>query len=209
LDSRLAELLSNIQNNIQPFHIHDILDLFPSSSDRDLLVGVPTPDPSPCKPQDAISLSHLVNEDYRHLHNGMPSPMDECDNLMNIHPSQSSDASVLKRKLDGTTEELAFPCKKVSVSLPDKANVMDLDVTTIPTMGTPTKTTMTPTKVSSQVKLSKAEREALKLEKAKERDLERQKREAEKLKREEERVKREEEKLRKEEERVKKVVLCD
>lgn len=109
--------------------------------------------------------------------------MDECDHLTNIDPSPSSDAS-LKRKSDGTADELTFPCKKVAVSPIPKPIV--LDVSTTPTNN-----------VVNQVKLSKAEREALKAEKAKEREMERQKREADKVKREEERLKREDERLKK------------
>jgi hypothetical protein len=115
--------------------------------------------------------------------------MDEYDNLTNIDRSPSSDTSVLKRKLDGSTDELTFPCKRVAVSPAEKTTI--LDVSTLDVTTTPTKSGLTP------VKLNKAEREWLKTEKIKEREMERQKREAEKLKREEERVKREEKRLKK------------
>ena len=117
--------------------------------------------------------------------------MDECNNLVNI---DSSDTIILKRKLDGSSEELSFPCKKIAISLANKLNGSDGSMTPIaPSM--------------PQTKLTKAEREALKMEKAKERELERQKREQERQKREEEREqekqKREEERQKREEERQK------
>ena len=119
--------------------------------------------------------------------------MDECNNLVNIDPS---DATILKRKLDGSSEELSFPCKKIAMSPPNKANGSD---------GSMTSTTPS----VPQIKLTKAEREVLRMEKAKERELERQKREQERQKREEEREqekqKREEERQKREEERLKKV----
>ena len=121
----------------------------------------------------------------------MPSPMDDCDNRMNIDTSPSTE---LKRKLDGSEDDLSFPCKKTSVS-PISIKVNG-DV----------EESMTPSKNGTgiQVKLSKAEKEALRVEKAKER-------EAERLKKEQERVKREEEKRKREEERLKKVscLMCD
>jgi hypothetical protein len=126
--------------------------------------------------------------------------MDECDNLMNIDTPPSSDAPVLKRKLDPSAEELTFPCKKVAVSPVEKPIIQDVPMTPIK-QHTLTNTTSTSVAVSqaaaSQVKLSKAEREAVKAEKAKEKEMERLKREAEKSKREEERLKREEERLKK------------
>jgi hypothetical protein len=126
-------------------------------------------------------------ESYHQITNGMPSPMDECDHLMNIDPMPMNDASILKRKLDGSSEELSFPCKKIAASPVEKLNVSEVSMATM----TPTKT------VPTQPKLTKAERDALKLEKAKEREVERQKREQEKQKREEEKSKREEERLKK------------
>jgi hypothetical protein len=107
--------------------------------------------------------------------------MDECDNLVNI---DTTDTHLLKRKLDGSSEELSFPCKKIAISPAHKSNPPDVSTT--------------PTTTSElQIKLNKAEREAVKAEKAKERKIERQKREQEKQKREEERQKREEERLKK------------
>jgi len=124
---------------------------------------------------------------HKHPENGMPSPMDENDNRMNIDASPLSDATLQKRKLDGSSEELSFPCKKLAVTpAPAKTNPSDIRMT-------PTKSSM------PQVKLSKAEREALKLLKAQERETER-------LKREEERLRREQEKQRREEQKQKKVV---
>jgi hypothetical protein len=161
--------------------------------------SVPTPSPSPSKPATPLSLSldqvdalNIPCEPYRPdtIH-GMPSPMDECDNLANIEPSpQSPPDGMLKRKLDGSAEEFSFPCKKMAVSPPSlnkSSNSLD---------GT-TNSTCKPASNPAQPKLSKAEREAVKAEKAKERELERQKREAEKAKREEEKVKKEEERVKK------------
>ena len=120
--------------------------------------------------------------------------MDECDNILNIDPS---DTNILKRKLDGLSEELSFPCKKIAVTPPNKSNGLDISMTHT-TLSVP------------QIKLTKAEREVLKMEKAKEREMERQKREQERQKREEEREqekqKREEERQKREEERLKKVL---
>jgi len=116
--------------------------------------------------------------------------MDECANLVNIEPPpQSPPDGILKRKLDGSAEEFAFPCKKMAVSPPslNKSNSSD---------GTANGTHKAPAN-PAQPKLSKAEREAIKAEKAKERDLERQKREAEKAKREEDKQKKEEERIKK------------
>ena len=109
----------------------------------------------------------------------MPSPMDECDNVININPSPSTD---LKRKVDGSLEELIFPCKKIAISQVHKSNSPE-DATT--------------SSAVAQVKLTKAEREVLKMEKAREREMERQKRELERQTREEEKHKREEERLKK------------
>lgn len=108
--------------------------------------------------------------------------MGECDNLVNIEASPANDPTVLKRKLDGSSGEFSFPCKKIAV-LP-KSNSSDI-------LTTP----LTPSAL--QVKLTKAEREAMRMEKAKERDMERQKREQERTKREEEKQKREEERMKK------------
>jgi hypothetical protein len=158
-----------------------------------------TPRSSACKPATPLSLSldqvdalNIPCEPYHPdtIH-GMPSPMDECDNLVNIEPApQSPPDGMLKRKLDGSAEEYSFPCKKMAVSPPSlhkSSNSSD---------GT-TNSTHKPTSNPAQPKLSKAEREAVKAEKAKERELERQKREAEKAKREEEKVKKEEERVKK------------
>ncbi len=115
---------------------------------------------------------------------GMPSPMDECVNVVNIDHTVNDG---LKRKLDDTSDELSFPCKKVAMS-PVKSTTPDLYVAvTTPTSAAP--------------KLSKADRDAQKVEKAKERELERQKKEQEKLRREEEKRRKDEEKRRKDEEK--------
>ena len=115
---------------------------------------------------------------------GMPSPMDECVNVVNIDHTVNDG---LKRKLDDTSDELSFPCKKVAMS-PVKSTTPDLYVAvTTPTSAAP--------------KLSKADRDAQKVEKAKERELERQKKEQEKLRREEEKRRKDEEKQRREQER--------
>lgn len=112
--------------------------------------------------------------------------MDECNNLVNI---DSSDTAILKRKLDGSSEELSFPCKKIAMSPQNKSNCPDGSITsTTPSV--------------PQIKLTKTEREVLKMEKSKERELERLKREQERRMREEER---EQEKQKREEERLKKV----
>ena len=80
--------------------------------------------------------------------------MDECDNILNIDPA---DTTILKRKLDRSSEELSFPCKKIAMSPPSKSNGLDVSMThTIPSV--------------PQIKLTKAECEALKMEKSKERD---------------------------------------
>jgi len=109
--------------------------------------------------------------------------MEECDDIINIDPVQI-DTAILKRKLDGSPEELLFPCKKAAVSPPAKANVTDSLSIPLPNSAPP-------------VKLAKAEREVLKAEKLKIRELERQRREQEKQKREQEKQKREQEKLKK------------
>jgi hypothetical protein len=150
-----------------------------------------TPDPSPSKPLQGIkalikSLTIVKGDPgvFELSVIGMPSPMDECDNVMNIDHTVNDG---LKRKLDGASDELSFPCKKVAIS-PVK-----------PTMPDPHITTTTPTLAAP--KLSKAERDAQKAEKAKERELERLKKEQEKLKREEEKRKKDEEKQKREQER--------
>jgi len=111
----------------------------------------------------------------------MPSPMDECDNLVNIEvPVSSAGDTFLKRKREDSSEELPFICKKAAVSPPSliKSNSAD---------GMANGTYTTAFK-GQQPTLTKAEREALKAEKAKEKELERQKREEEKARREEERI---------------------
>ena len=115
---------------------------------------------------------------------GMPSPMDECVNVMNIDHTVNDG---LKRKLDGTSDELSFPCKKVAMS-PVKPNMPD-----------PHAAATTPT--SAAPKLSKADKDVQKAEKAKERELERQKKDQDKLRREEEKRRKDEEKQRREQER--------
>jgi len=156
-------------------------------SDREPPVSV-----RPFKP-DQQSCGPISSPDfYQHPLNGMPSPMDECDNRMNI--DTTSPSNELKRKLDGSIEELSFPCKKAGVS----------PITITKVNGVIGEELMTPTKNGTsltQVKLSKAEKEALKLEKAREREAERLRREQEKLKREEEKQKREEERQKKQAER--------
>lgn len=126
---------------------------------------------------------------------GMPSPMDECVNVMNIDHTVNDG---LKRKLDGASDELSFPCKKVAMSPVKPTTLLD-----------PHTATTTPT--SAALKLSKADRDAQKAEKAKERELERQKREEEKRRKDEEKQRREQEreedKQKREEERLKKVDL--
>lgn len=115
-------------------------------------------------------------------HGIMPSPMDECDNLVNIEvPPPSALDTILKRKLDDSSEELTFPFKKVAVCPPSlvKSNCSD------GMAKGPHNTASKP----QQPKLTKAEREAVKAEKAREKELERQKREEEKVRREEERIK--------------------
>jgi cell division protein FtsN len=119
----------------------------------------------------------------------MPSPMDECDNVVNIETSPSTDQTLLKRKLDGNSDELSFPCKKVAMSPIPK--LPSPEGATTPTTASPSAS------MGTQVKLTKAERELLKAEKSKEREAERQKREEEKQKREEEKQKREEERVKK------------
>lgn len=125
--------------------------------------------------------------------------MDECDNVMNIDHTVNDG---LKRKLDGPSDELSFPCKKVAMS-PVKPATPDPHV-------------VTTTPIPAAPKLSKAERDAQKAEKARERELERNKKEQEKLRREEDKRRkdeekqkrdqeREEEKQKREEERLKKV----
>jgi hypothetical protein len=169
--------------------LHRALDSSTSSPDKDResFVNILTPDPSPLKSihlEEGIwppphQLIQVPLESYHQITNGMPSPMDECDHLINIDPITTGDTSILKRKLDGSSEELSFPCKKIAGSPVEKLNVPDVSMTM-----------MTPTKAApAQPKLTKAERDALKMEKAKEREVERQKKEQEKQKREEERLK--------------------
>jgi len=112
----------------------------------------------------------------------MPSPMDACDNLVNIEvPSPSALDTMLKRKLEDSSEELTFPCKKVAVCPPSLVTSNSSDGMTNGAHTTASK--------PQQPKLTKAEREAVKAERAREKDLERQKREDEKARREEERIK--------------------
>jgi hypothetical protein len=184
LETQLPNTTSEKQNS----H-HRAVDSSTSSPDKDRasLVNILTPDPSPLKSlhleegtwPPPPQLKQVPLESYHQITNGMPSPMDECDHLMNIDPKPTNDASILKRKLDGSYEELSFPCKKIAGSPVEKLNVPEASMTTM----TPTKTAPT------QPKLTKAERDALKMEKAKEREVERQKKEQEKQKREEERLK--------------------
>jgi predicted ribosome quality control (RQC) complex YloA/Tae2 family protein len=112
----------------------------------------------------------------------MGSPMDECDNIVNIDPSQLLDTTLLKRKLDSSSDELSLPSKKVAVLLTSESGTQDVSATG----ATPL-----------QVKLTRAERDALKLEKVREREIERQRRDLERQRREEEKLKREEERLKK------------
>jgi len=119
--------------------------------------------------------------------------MDECDNVVNI--DTSTDQTVLKRKLDGNSDELSFPCKKVAMAPIPK--LPSPEGTTIPPASVAAAATSPTTNAGTQVKLTKAEREWFKMEKAKEREAERQKREEEKQKREEEKQKREEERAKK------------
>jgi chromatin assembly factor 1 subunit A len=117
--------------------------------------------------------------------------MAETD-LMHVDPSPpSDDTATLKRKSEGHSEELSFPCKKVAVVLVPK--IASADLSSYKSMA------------SQQQKLTKDEREALKLEKTMEKEIKRQKREQEELIREQKRLKREEEKQKLEEERLLKV----
>ena len=101
-----------------------------------------------------------------------PSAIPPGDNPPSLSDTATSleETTFHKRKLEGASEELLFPCKKVAVAMPLKTNNVSVPCATAP-------------------KLTKAERDTIKLEKAKERELERQKRDEAKLKREEERVK--------------------
>lgn len=107
--------------------------------------------------------------------------MDECDNIVNIDPHQVQDVAPLKRKLDESAE-LSMPSKKVAVLTASTSGTQDMSATCA---------------APSQVKLTKAERDALKLEKEKEREMERQRRDLARQQKEEERLKREEERIKK------------
>jgi hypothetical protein len=166
-------------NSRQILFIYDRLDSSISSLDRTSPVGVPTPDTSPS------NLRSKLVPDPSNIQtpvNGMPSPMDECDNIVNIDPPQLPDTTLLKRKLDESLEELSLPSKKVAVLITSNSGIEDAFATGV---------------APPQAKLTKAERDALRLEKSKEREMERKRRDLARQQKEEEKLKREEERLKK------------